>query len=951
MAAAIFMEIFMKKLVLFLLSVALVSCFAGFSALNVKADGYSLKDELWIDSDKVQLAPADEGEFTVALIGDTQKAVEYYPETVKESMRWLVEQKSALNLKYLISMGDIVDDVDKELDSRADPDKQLTDARAAYDILADGNVPFVLTLGNHDYEDMAFSDRISDKFNEYFPLSVYDGLPEFGGAYGDTVENTYHFFENGNQKYMILSLGHNPTDEMLAWANRIVSENSDRKVIVVVHAYINGGENAKDETTEFSSGGYGQRNPQGDKIWNNLLRKHENIFMVTCGHELALDNKRVVRSRVYGDNGNVIDQFMTNPADIEYGGGGLIVLLTFRNDATVDSRYYAPAFDKYYGKNNQFSYSLASDLPENQAACKVSANEISGNLNENFLSYDSESEDYVKNAYSFAGVQLTQKGVAPAENGANLVYKFGAANGEEFSKMKISVSYSSSSQNGGIAVALSADGENYTVYGSSDGVSQSARAEGSGYKACFTVSDEIYGNKTVYVKLMFLNASENNIAVSAIDVITKSVVAVVNDAGTFGFSENFADYAKWDLTGVWNNAVKVFDLALFEGYLGTGRSGDYAGAKGYAEWDFIAPEGSTIQTLYINATGRMGKRDSTIEHPYAMKISYSFDRGESYTDFATEKVSSKGTFNYDLSNCVNGRTEVRIRLTLWGDYWHTTALKTLSITGNYGFNVEYFAGDGIASLNNPSHYVTTDTDILLENATAPNYYTFDGWYDNEDFSGKKFTKIPAGYYGNLKLYAKYIPKTHVIEYILNGGSNANNADFYTEKDGYTLQNAARTGYTFAGWYKNADFSGEQVLSIPAGSTTDVTLYAKFLKNYKVVYVLGGGTLEDKIETVTEEDEIILSEPVRSGYEFLGWYTDRNYTTGIEKIEKGTNKSITLFAKWKKAENGGQSSPSDSSDSSAKSCKSNISSNAFVCFIALAFVCIGGRKVFSKNRKN
>ena len=47
------------------------------------------------------------------------------------------------------------------------------------------------------------------------------------------------------------------------------------------------------------------------------------------------------------------------------------------------------------------------------------------------------------------------------------------------------------------------------------------------------------------------------------------------------------------------------------------------------------------------------------------------------------------------------------------------------------------------------------------------------------------------------------------------------------------------------------------------------------------------------------DEIKFKKPTRSGYHFVGWYTDSKYKNQISVIEKGSEGSLTLYAKWTK----------------------------------------------------
>ena len=97
-----------------------------------------------------------------------------------------------------------------------------------------------------------------------------------------------------------------------------------------------------------------------------------------------------------------------------------------------------------------------------------------------------------------------------------------------------------------------------------------------------------------------------------------------------------------------------------------------------------------------------------------------------------------------------------------------------------------------------------------------------------------------------------------------------------------------------------DISTDKAMA--AGDITAITLYAIWEKasEYKITYKLNKGknnTANPK--TYTSEDEIKFKKPTRSGYHFVGWYTDSKYKKQISVIEKGSEGSLTLYAKWTK----------------------------------------------------
>ena len=109
----------------------------------------------------------------------------------------------------------------------------------------------------------------------------------------------------------------------------------------------------------------------------------------------------------------------------------------------------------------------------------------------------------------------------------------------------------------------------------------------------------------------------------------------------------------------------------------------------------------------------------------------------------------------------------------------------------------------------------------------------------------------------------------------------------------------KTGYTFAGWYREAacttlwNFSSDKV-------TGDITLYAKWTPAaYSITYYLDGGTVSGNRETYTAEtDSFTLNNPTRTGYTFAGWTgTGLEQATESVTIEKGSTGDRTYTATW------------------------------------------------------
>ena len=138
-----------------------------------------------------------------------------------------------------------------------------------------------------------------------------------------------------------------------------------------------------------------------------------------------------------------------------------------------------------------------------------------------------------------------------------------------------------------------------------------------------------------------------------------------------------------------------------------------------------------------------------------------------------------------------------------------------------------------------------------------------------------------------------------INYVLNDG--VNNPD---NPAGYNILTLpleilapTKEAYRFLGWYDNAEFNGDPITEIAAGTTGDVTLYAKWeLVIYSIVYELNGGTnAETNPDTYNIENlPLTLADPTKAGYTFLGWY---NGETKVTEVPAGTTGEFKVEAKW------------------------------------------------------
>ncbi|MBQ8424561.1 MAG: InlB B-repeat-containing protein, partial [Clostridia bacterium] len=209
-------------------------------------------------------------------------------------------------------------------------------------------------------------------------------------------------------------------------------------------------------------------------------------------------------------------------------------------------------------------------------------------------------------------------------------------------------------------------------------------------------------------------------------------------------------------------------------------------------------------------------------------------------------------------------------------------------------------------MNKTTFTINTETFDILD--VSKKGYNFGGWYDSENFeTANKIERIEKGTTKNLTLYAKWDIITYIITYETYDSSvdNSLNVKSYTIiSDTFELKNLNRDGYKFEGWYDGEDSDkANKITEITKGSAKNYNLYAKWkVITYTISYEKYYDDVDNSVNRnsyniTTDTFEILsISKP---GYEFKGWYDSENFETAnkVERIEKGSTKNYTLYAKW------------------------------------------------------
>ena len=214
-----------------------------------------------------------------------------------------------------------------------------------------------------------------------------------------------------------------------------------------------------------------------------------------------------------------------------------------------------------------------------------------------------------------------------------------------------------------------------------------------------------------------------------------------------------------------------------------------------------------------------------------------------------------------------------------------------------------FESNGGSVVSDKSYHAETD-DFYFPTPTRDGY-EFAGWYDNPELTGYATDGVWRGSYGDKTYYAKWVLIEYEITYECNGGDYIDWRYYHIETPTFALPTPRRTGYTFAGWYRNSDFTGDVITDIETGSFGDIHLFAKWdLITYEIIFNANGGTDIPTRTYNVESDGFSLPEPTKAGYEFVGWYRDADFLTSwVDYVHGGSNGNMELYAKWELIEYG------------------------------------------------
>ena len=294
--------------------------------------------------------------FTIVAIPDTQNYVRKgYGDLFEAKVRWIAQNANTLNIVLVTHEGDIVQNGFGKLES-----EQWVQADQIMAQL-DGVVPYSVCLGDHDYnfKELAFTG--ASHYVHYFGRHRYEGRPWYGGSHPSQTSH-YQYIQGGGRTFLHLNLecdvpGKGTDKDHVAWAQAVIDENPGLPVIVSTHSYVTDarkllGRSHVGRTSRPEL--WGGKRRSGEEIWDDLIRKNPQIFLVLNGNEQLGPprNNGEYHQVSYNDAGLPVIEVLTNYQGYERGGDGWLRLVTFDEAAGhIWFRTYSPTRREFRREN------------------------------------------------------------------------------------------------------------------------------------------------------------------------------------------------------------------------------------------------------------------------------------------------------------------------------------------------------------------------------------------------------------------------------------------------------------------------------------------------------------------------------------------------------------------------------------------------------------------------
>ena len=242
--------------------------------------------------------------------------------------------------------------------------------------------------------------------------------------------------------------------------------------------------------------------------------------------------------------------------------------------------------------------------------------------------------------------------------------------------------------------------------------------------------------------------------------------------------------------------------------------------------------------------------------------------GESQTPYTPERFGY-GFDGWYTSTLFNGNPELSV-------HYHLTSTKLYARWNMEEYEISFVTNNGTV-LDTVTYNI--ESELELPSVTKENF-TFLGWCAEEDLSDTPINEIVKGTHSITTLYAKFKGDNKTVVLAPGAGtlsSSQKQVEYYAD---YKLPVPKSEGFEFQGWF---DGEGDNAVALTDkdGNSLDVwdkiedstTVYAKYKQKFYLTVTpsVSGATVDNLKEYYVSGDEVALSAPQMTGYDFIGWF--------------------------------------------------------------------------------
>ncbi|OPA73295.1 Ig domain-containing protein [Paenibacillus selenitireducens] len=244
-----------------------------------------------------EIALHHESNYHFVFIPDPQKLVYLNPHMFHAQVEWVKQRRAEANIAMTAFLGDVVDHSNRR--------EEWERASLAISTLDHEGIPYVMTAGNHDYDE-------ADTYLAYFGPHRFKDKSYVKG-YAPSCYSSYGIIEAGSYTYLWLMVDMKHLQSDIHWCKKVLDQHSELPTLVVSHDIL-----YKNHALQL------EESPNGRIIWEELVAPYDQVFMTVNGHYDGTGHQ--VRTNSHGLE---VIQLLINYQDSYRGGNGWLRLAEF----------------------------------------------------------------------------------------------------------------------------------------------------------------------------------------------------------------------------------------------------------------------------------------------------------------------------------------------------------------------------------------------------------------------------------------------------------------------------------------------------------------------------------------------------------------------------------------------------------------------------------------------